>query len=259
MQKYANIICIKWGDRYSSEDVNILYRMAQRSIGDFAIRFYCFTDNSSGLDKNIIVKDLPKINLPQHEIKYVYQKEVGLCDDDLGGLQGERVLFLDLDVVIVGKIDDFFHYPKNDEFYIINDWNSKGDRTGQASCYSWRVGSLGYIKKDFEQNHKAVIEKYYTASQEYLSHMVIKKYGALKFWPKTWCCSFKQHCLPIWFLRYFITPKMPKDKDLKLIAFHGDPKVKNAINGVWQDFPVVFWKKLYKYLKPARWLKKYWY
>jgi hypothetical protein len=258
-KNYANIICIKWGDRYSSNDVNILYRMAQRSLDKFSLRFYCFTDNKVGLDQNIITKDIPKINLPKKEIKYVYQKEVGLCADDLGGLNKQRVLFLDLDVVIVGKLDDFFIFPKGDEFVIINDWNSRGNRIGQASCYSWQVGSLGYIKEDFEQNHRAVIAKYFTASQEYLSDMVTKKNGPLKFWPKGWCCSFKKHCLPIWCLRYFITPKMPKNKDLKIIAFHGEPKAVNAINGIWQDFPMVYWKRIYKHLKPCPWLKKYWY
>ena len=41
-------------------------------------------------------------------------------------------------------------FPQSDDFVIIKDWNSKGNRVGQATCYSWQVGTLGFIKKDFE-------------------------------------------------------------------------------------------------------------
>jgi len=259
-KKTAHIISIKWGNRYKHSDVNQLYKMCKNNLHQHNLKFYCFTDNISKLDKNIITHPLPEINLPDAEIKYVYRKEVGLCNDNLGGLKGERVLFLDLDIVITNPIDDFFTFPKTKkDFYIINDWNSKGNKTGQASAYSWQVGTLGYILKDFEKNHKEIIKKYYTASQEYLSAQIIAKKGHLNFWPESWCCSFKQHCLPVWFLRYFITPKAPKSKNLKIIAFHGDPKANLAIEGKWQDFPMPIWKKIYKHVKPCKWIENYLY
>ncbi len=44
------------------------------------------------------------------------------------------------------------------------------------------------------------MERYGTASQEYLSAMVIRKQGNLEFWPDAWCKSFRFHCLPWGFL-----------------------------------------------------------
>lgn len=253
----ANVICIKWGSAYSENDVNVLYNMVSRNLHNYMLKFYCFTDNSNGLNKSIIAKPLPVMNMKKEDCRYAYQKEAGLCDDDLGGLKGQRVLFFDLDVIITGELDCFFDYANNDDFVIINDWNTKGNHIGQASCYSWQVGTLGYVKKYFEENHKQVIAKFGTASQEYLSFKVIEQRGALKFWPEEWCRSFKVHALPAWFLRPFVEPRLPKGA--KILAFHGHPKIDEAIDGVWSKHGVPFFKRLYKTIRPAPWIKNYWY
>ncbi|MGM0518980.1 MAG: hypothetical protein ACQERD_04995 [Campylobacterota bacterium] len=259
MQKEFNIICIKWGNLYSSEDVNKLYSMIRRNTS-YDIKFHCFTENSQGLNENIIVKPLPVLNTKnEYKEKYAYRKEAGLCDDTLGGLNGERVFFFDLDVVIISNLDEFFEFPKNDEFYIINDWNTKDNSVGQATCYSWVVGTLGYIKKYYENNPKEVVDKFYTASQEYLSSKIIEKNGKLNFWPENWFCSFRFHCLhKIGPLRHFLEPKIPNIKGLKVIAFHGDPKPKEAVKGIWKIKNGQFWKKLYKVCKPCPWIEEYW-
>lgn len=252
----ANVICIKWGDRYPANYVNRLYNMVRRNTTlDF--RFYCFTDDAAGLDKNIIIKDLPVMNVSPEDNKFAYRKEAGLCDDNLGGLNGQRVLYFDLDVVIVANIDCFFTYPKGDDFVIIDDWNSKGNRVGQASCYSWVVGTLGYVKEYFENNPKEVVTQFHTASQEYLSDQIIKKYGALNFWPDEWCRSFRFHCMPIGFLRKFITPLIPAGA--KLIIFHGSPKPHEALVGKWSlEFHIPILKRWYKNVRPTKWIDDHW-
>ncbi len=256
-KKIANVICIKWGNAYSARDVNVLFNMVSRNIVNHVLKFYCFTDDAVGLNERIIVRDLPRMNMRKEDCRYAYQKEAGLCDDDLGGLKGQRVLFFDLDVVVTGNIDCFFEFAQDDDFVIINDWNTKGNHVGQASCYSWRVGTLGFIKEYFEINHKTIIDKYGTASQEYLSSKVIEKKGSLKFWPEEWCRSYKVHALPIWFMRPFVEPRLPKGA--KVLAFHGRPKIEDAIKGVWSPHGVPLFKRLYKTIKPAPWISKYWY
>lgn len=259
--KVANVICIKWGTAYTGEDVNKLYNMVVRNTSKYKINFICFTDNSDGFAKNVQAKPLPKMNMDPAELKYAYQKEAGLCDDNLGDLNGERVLFFDLDTVITDNIDCFFDFQENkDEFIIINDWNTNGEHVGQASCYSWKVGTLGFVKEYFEQNPRQVIDKFHTASQEYLSSKVIEKFGKLNFWPEDWCKSYKFHCLPSFGpARRFVDAQVPKGA--KLVTFHGDPKLEDALNGVWSsEKPTPFFKKLfYKTIRPATWIKKYWY
>ena len=251
-----NVICIKWGSYYTAKYINNLYNSIKRNT-KYDINFYCFTDNSDGFEDGIIVKPLPTLNVK--EIRNAYLKEVGLCDDNLTEeLKGQRVLYFDLDTVIVDNIDGFFELPKDNEFWIINDWNSRGNRVGQGSCFSFVVGTLGYIKDYFERHEDEVYKKYYTASQEYLSDKVIEKQGKLLFWPAKWTKSFRFHCLPtplIPFLRHFKTPSIPKGA--KIICFHGYPKLEEAIIGVWPEKKA--WKRFfYKHLKPTTWLKDYW-
>lgn len=251
-----NVVCIKWGQAYKADYVNRLYNMVKRNTTvDF--NFYCFTEISEGLDPSIIVKPLPLMNVAPEDNRYAYRKEAGLCDDNLGDLRGQRVVFLDLDVVIVDNIDDLFTFPKGDDFVIINDWNTKGAHVGQASCYSWRVGTLGYVKRYFEDHPKEVVAKFHTASQEYLSSQIIETKGALKFWPEPWFRSFKVHCLPKSLLRHFQVPVIPEGA--KVIAFHGSPKPHEAIGGVWSyDEPVPFYKRYYKAVLPTPWVEENW-
>lgn len=265
MKNEINIICIKWGDAYNAEYVNKLKNMVQRNTTLFRINFFCFTDNSIGLDQEIIVYPLPVLSTQkEYQTKYGYRKEAGLCDDMLGGLNGKRVFFFDLDVVIISNLDEFFAYPKDDKFYIIKDWNSKGNNVGQASCYSWVVGTLGYIKRYYEDYPQEIVKQFFTAAQEYLSYKVIEKQGSLNFWPENWFCSFRYHCLPKFGpLRHFITPKIPSNRHgLKVIIFHGIPNPREAISGIWLDKdgkkPLFSWKKLYKVCKPTQWIKEYW-
>lgn len=253
----ANVICIKWGDKYHARDVNRLFAMLARNVHRHELRFICFTDDASGLLPEIEARPLPDIGVDDMDgIPPIYRKEVALCDDDLGGLRGQRVFFFDLDVVIIGGVDEMLEYPSADQFVIINDWNTRGDHVGQASCYSWVVGMLGFIREDFISRPREVVREFHTASQAYISHMVREKRGALHFWPERWCCSFKRHILPVWWKRAFIRTVIPDDA--KLLVFHGDPKIEDAIAGRWSKKPVPIWKRLYKTIRPSPWIADYW-
>lgn len=177
--------------------------MCKQNIKLHTLNFHCFTDMTKGLHPDIISYPLPKLNVTPEDNKYAYKKEVGLCDDNLGGLKEHRVLFFDLDVVIVSEIDSLITYPKNNEFIIIKDYNKNSDEIGNASCYSWVVGTLGNIKKDFEENPQKWIKRFYTASQEYLSFKVIEKFGKLHFYPKEWVVSYKNNCIPPFLFKIF--------------------------------------------------------
>lgn len=261
-QQTVNIISILWGSAYSEEDVNNLYSMIKRNTS-LPIAFHLFSNEQlPGLDNEIVRHSESAMKVAPEHNKYAYRKEAGLCDDALGGLTGQRVFFFDLDVLIMDNLDDLFTYPQGDKFYIINDWNTRGDHVGQATCYSFVVGTLGFIKQTFEANPEPIIQKFGTASQEYLSSMIIEKFGKLNFWPEQWFQSFRFHCLPFAFLRHFLTPALPK-KGTKVLAFHGHPDIHDAIAGRWSlpDIPKAArgWKKLYKGCRPTPWIKDFWY
>ncbi|MDR2526435.1 MAG: hypothetical protein LBC92_00995 [Rickettsiales bacterium] len=251
-----NIVCIKWGNKvYTEKDVNRLYASIKKNT-TLPFNFYCFTDEPSGFLPEIKTEPLPDIRL--NGAVDIYTKEVGLCDNNLADLNGKRVFFFDLDIAIISNLDALFNYPKNDEFYIIENWNKKNRNIGQATCYSFIVGKLGYIRDYYKQNESEVFKKYGKTAQEYLSAKVIEKYGKLNFFPPEWFISFKIHCLPKWYLRYFLTPNIPNDKTIKILCFHGHPRPNEAVKGEWSEKKA--WKKLlYKHIKPCKWLELYGY
>ena len=119
MTKSFNIVTIKWGTMYGADDVNKLYAAILRNTS-YRVRFYCFTDNTEGLNENILVYPIPKLLVPQQFVFGNHRKASGLCDDNLADLHGQRVFFFDLDSLIVGNLDELFEYPVGDRFYAIN-------------------------------------------------------------------------------------------------------------------------------------------
>lgn len=51
--EFVNILSVKWGTRYDSEYVNKLYRGIKNNCTK-KFKFYCFTDDSTGLLSDII-------------------------------------------------------------------------------------------------------------------------------------------------------------------------------------------------------------
>ena len=100
-----NVICMKWGNKFPAEYVNRLFNMVRRNISvDF--RFICFTDDSTGISKEVEVQALPELDLPDNIPERGWRK-LTVFRERFGDLSG-ITLFLDLDVVIVDNIDEFF-------------------------------------------------------------------------------------------------------------------------------------------------------
>lgn len=95
-----NIICVKWGDKFTSEHANRLYRMAKRN-STLPFIFYCYTDDPTNLDNNIKVIELDEsLNLTTWWWKLALFKP----NDKPNGIN----LYLDLDVVIQYNLDKLF-------------------------------------------------------------------------------------------------------------------------------------------------------
>ena len=133
-----NVLCIKWGSKYSAEYVNKLYNMVERHL-TLTHRFICLTDDPTGLHPLIETRPLLRTDL-----KYSYTK-FELFEKELHDITGQ-ILFLDLDVVINNSIDDLFLYEPDAEFVGIKDW--KIDCIN-ASCMRFNVGEHSYIIRFF--------------------------------------------------------------------------------------------------------------
>jgi len=234
---------MKWGTKFGPEYVNRLYSMVRRNLS-INYRFVCFTDDSTGLRDEIevfhLLNNIPiDPNAPERG-----WRKLSVFAKDLYGLEG-RALFLDLDIVIRDNIDELFYFPG--EFLIVKDWDFPKDIIGNSSVFRFEIGQHDFIIDEFIRNRQDIVSKYRN-EQAYLSYAMYDA-GILKYWPSDWCVSFKRHCLQPWPLCYLKEPIDPATS--KIIVFHGKPNPEEAYNG--------YVSKLgFRYIKPTRWLEKYW-
>ena len=64
MTNPVNIICMKWGKKFPASYVNRLYGMISRNI-TLPFQLVCFTENSDGIRKEVLIKPLPELDLPE--------------------------------------------------------------------------------------------------------------------------------------------------------------------------------------------------
>lgn len=235
----VNVICMKWGNKYGPEYVNTLYSMVKRHLS-LAFRFVCLTDDNKGLEQAIETFPIPHLNIsdgPERGWDKLVTFSAPLYD-----LTGPA-LFLDLDVVIVANIDEFFTHPA--EFPIIKDWVKK-DLTGNSSVYRFTVNQYPDILENFRKNHH-LIRNTVRNEQEYLSQYVAEQHQ-LSYWPEHWCKSFKYHCTHKNLKAWTTAPVLPAES--KIIVFHGNPNPPDAImgrSGKW-----------YRKVLPTPWVAEHW-
>ena len=87
-----NVICVKQGDKYSSDYVNRLYNMVKRNIPK-KFNFYCYTDDATGLNKPIVPVEIESDLTqwwPKIDCLNIFK-------------EGSNILF-DLDIVILNPL-----------------------------------------------------------------------------------------------------------------------------------------------------------
>lgn len=264
------IICMKWGTKYSADYVNKLYGMVNRNITP-PFSFHCFTDNTANLNPEIVTHDIPDLGCKHPEnISGIWTKTT-LWGKELDGIKGV-VLFIDLDSVIVNNIDSFFEFGEPDDIILARNWLKPFQRLGQTTLFRFKIGSHPYLLENFRKTPQEIAEKY-RFEQHYVTKNVNRK---IKFWPKTWVIHYRIHCLGNnVLLRYFREAKLPQKA--KIVAFPGHPQPQDALKGQWtHSHPVTLaehikntfypqkrvHKSIFKHLrffqKPCSWIKEHW-
>ena len=157
-----NVIVVKWGNKFTSEHVNRIYRMAKRNI-TLPFNFYCYTENSTGIydEVNIIPLDT-SLGLEKWWWKLTLFKQNNLGN----GIN----LFLDLDVIIQNNINHFFTKVKNNKIIILNNDNTEikvdvfSPSTApyyNSSIMIWYNNENYKIYEKFIRNHKLYTKIYH--------------------------------------------------------------------------------------------------
>lgn len=240
------VVCMKWGQKYGPEYVNVLQRMVARKLSG-PHRFVCFTDDPSGIRSDIQTLPMPHSALPDRPSTEAWRK-ITLFRPDLG-LQGD-VLFLDLDVAITGSLDPFFEHPG--DFCIIHNWTHLHRRVGNSSVFRFRAGAHAHVYERFNADPNWVVDNFRN-EQIYVSAQ-IDQAGGLTWWPEAWCRSFKKHAMAKGLLRMLRTPRLPEG--CRILVFHGSPNPPDAAHN-WR-YGEAKGLKPPKLKPPAKWILDYW-
>ncbi|MEM7624589.1 MAG: hypothetical protein AAF333_03055 [Planctomycetota bacterium] len=223
----VNVICLKWGDRYSADYVNRLYRGVARHL-QRPHRFVCFTEDAQGLDEGIDTVPLDQITVDETLRNDIFLKVAVI--NSVSGLVGPA-LFLDLDVVILGSLDEFFDYEP-DKFCIIHNWLPKHKTLfrdlpdiGNSSVFRFTPGECDHVLERFlaDPDHARTA---YPTEQAFLTDAMT---GHRCYWPASWARSFKRHAMRVFPLNLLLKPKL--DLGTKILVFHGRPDPDQAIAG----------------------------
>lgn len=243
--KKLNVICLKWGDKYPTTDVNQLYRMVERNLG-LPFEFYCITEDSIGLSDEIKA-------LPLYDVSLIgWWHKLSIFRKDFYGLSG-TALFLDLDIVITKKLDELLLFKPGKTCSIQDNGGSKWNVIN-SSVVRYEIGELDYVWQGFLYNQKWIMKNMH-GDQDWLGLVV----PSVEIYPSDWIVSYKKDCnsrgwkalghIGEWLMKKdYLKPlgqaKLPKNA--KIVIFHGKPDPIDVVN-----MP-------YKQWRQANWIKQFW-
>lgn len=207
-------------------------------------QLHCITDDSRGLDASIHSHPLPEFGF-----EGIWRKLMTFQDNFLG-LNGEYVLSIDLDVVVVDSLDFVAERPEED-FIIAKNWSRSGAR-GSGSLYRLEIGSHPHIWDDFIRDPEAAIDAHHgknrlIGEQRWLD----VHFPEFVFFPDGKVVSYKRHCrskgrtirfagIGLINTGRFGAARVPPGA--AMVSFHGDPspaQVRDTNWGRWRHAPFV--------------------
>ncbi|MGA0609123.1 glycosyltransferase [Caldimonas sp. KR1-144] len=252
----VNVICMKWGSMYGPEYVNHLRASVKRHLAR-PHRFVCFTDDGNGISSDVEVMPLPDLGLPEGQRDLRWRK-LAVFREDLFDLRG-TTLFLDLDLVVVDSLEPFFSHPGR--FLIIRDddlfrskplrkINPARDRflhsVGNSSVFRFEIGQHRYILDAYLADPKGAAARYEISQQFQTAQLAA--HGDLSYWPRGWCVSFKNDCVPRGLPSWWSDPSLPSGA--KIVVFAGAPKMSEVLAGGGH--------KWYRRIGNVDWLRAAW-
>ncbi len=144
-----HVACVKVGSRYGADYVNTLYDMVSRNLqAGFPGRFVCFTDDATGLDPAIAVREVPAdLSYRGWFAKlYLFSPEAFPA--------GDRVLYFDLDMAITGPLDGIA-LCTNDFALLRDAYRPEG---WQSSVMAWEAGTVNFLWERWEAEGRPEIQ-----------------------------------------------------------------------------------------------------
>jgi len=248
-----NVACIKWGDKYSAQHVNRLFRGVKGKL-DGDLKFFCVTDDPVGLDEHVIslpIPDEPFIGVVQRVLAGVRRqgafRKISLFRPGLINCDGP-ILGLDLDVAITGSLEKFFSYSPGN-VCMRHDWLAarRGRPDGHGSVFRYDPRKHHFLYDEFANDPERMM-KISRFSEQKCTSMLAQQRSVFAYFPEPWISSYKRDATRIFPLNHFLQPRRPTEASV--VCFHGYPKMEDAVAG--------YSKGLFRAAKPCKWLEECW-
>ena len=206
----VNFVSVWTGTKYSPEYVPILHDMVSRNLSNLDQRHFCITDRPHELPDGIQA-------IPADPTLEGWWQKLALFSPDMPWSWGERLLFMDLDSCVVGRLEDLAQTKG-----IALDWHT-GALGSAVMC--WDHGEHRRIWLDYiamSEDERAAMKVRLHGDQDWMTEVSRKEWT---IWPKNWILSYRSHS----------TSWPPAGS--KVVCFHGVPKPHEAggwVPNVWK-------------------------
>jgi len=249
----ANVVCMKWGDKYPAAYVNRLFGGVRRFLKP-PFRFLCFTDKPEGIAAGVEIHPLPSepfeadLKVLMYEVKNKGAwRKVSLFKPGLAGMEGP-ILGFDIDVVVTGPLEALFDFAPG-KVCMRREWRDarRLRQGGHGSVFRFDPAVHGYLYSEFAADPMGCAARVRGSEQRYTSLSALR-HGDLEYFPPRWIASFKYNVIPLPPFNFFTEPHVPKDA--RVVCFHGRPSMEEALAG----YRAEWWRST----RPADWLVDYW-
>ena len=245
--EHLHIICYNWGTKYGPTYVDTLRAMVARHLS-IPHTFHCITDDPAKLDSRVVVHELPN-----NGVDGIWRKLMTFQDNFLD-LEGQFVVSLDLDVVIVDSLDFLAERPDVD-FWIARNWARRKDSArASGSAYRLKVGSNAFIWERFYADVEEAVDSFHGKNRDIgEQNWLDGNIDEFTYFPEGKVCSFKRHCNAKG--RHFLGEigasiglttaafgVAQPPAEAAIVSFHGDPlppDVAMQRHGRWRRSPFV--------------------
>lgn len=205
----VTFVCVQVGnyEGRGAEYVNKLHDMVKRNVSaGHPGRFVCITDDASGLDDGIQVIQAPK-DIHGWWVK-IWMFKRGLF------AKGERVIFMDLDTVIIGELDSLVGY--SGDFATLRDFYYP-QQIGPA-IISWRVN-------DFSES---IYDEWKAGGHPTTGHGDLWWLNRINQGRFARECDKLQNLFPGMFVSFKANCNPYPPSGAKVVCFHGQPRPHNC-------------------------------
>lgn len=243
-------LTIKWGTEFNPEDLNMLKRAAFANTSQ-PVRFICLTDDAEGLDADIETYPIPAFDFYRDTPRAGVWPKISLFHPDLTAY-ADLVVFIDIDTVIVGPLDDLFDDP-GDALTMLTcgeKWRTMREDVAPepaTGVMTYRVAHQTHIFETFAANRDGFTQDF-TLEQQYVGATAKR----VQYYPVRWIESFKYHLRRRHLVDLVLAPRPPAPST-KLVAFHGFPRPSQVAEtgNTWARPPR-------SGLRRPKWLLAYW-